>query len=142
MGYTDCESEVTYKAFARLPDRSEIPINYAPCGRYKANERIQNKGTRLPDVLQGNNPGMAKPAPVIVNDVTYKPDLSKIREENCTNPLWGVGNKKRVFDYIKMAGGRRRTRRRHGKRKHSTKRKHTSKRKKSTRRRKSCKRRY
>jgi len=84
---------------------------------------------------------MMKPAPVIVNGKTYKPDLLKTNESKCTKSSF-FGKNKRVFDYIEdTTGGRRRTRRRHGKRKHSTKRKHKSKRKQSTRRRKSCKRR-
>ena len=137
MADTYCDNDVTYKAFAKIPNQpNPIPIMYRPGGRQTG--QIQNKASRLPMVIEESNENMAKPAPVIVNGVTYKPDISKIRQHNCTKSFMG---NKRVFDYIPMAGGRRRTRRRHGKRKHSTKRKHKSKRKQSTRRRKSCKRR-
>ena len=102
---------------------------------------------------------------VVLYGYTYKPDEKSLYDnENCTNPINPFKKNRRVFKYIKddnvpreeggmtifrgvdvdgllRRGGRRRTRRRHGKRKRSTKRKHTSKRKQSTRRRKSCKRR-
>jgi hypothetical protein len=140
-----CDGDTMYFAYAKLKDKDgeyvdgkEWPIVYEDSG-----EPIENKGRRLYTVLEGKNENMRKPAPVIINDKTYKVDLSTKAQTNplCTKSSF-FGKNKRVFDYIEdTTGGRRRTRRRHGKRKRSTKRKHTSKRKQSTRRRKSFKRR-
>jgi len=131
-----CEPETMYYAYAKI-DGKEYPINY----KDESGKQIENKGNRLLMVIEGSNDRMSKPAPVIINGKTYKPDPLKINNDGskCTKTFF---RNKRVFDYIEdTTGGRRRTRRRHGKRKRSTKRKHTSKRKQSTRRRKSCKRR-
>jgi hypothetical protein len=140
-----CDGDTMYLAYAKLKDKdgkdvdgNEYQIKYKDSG-----EQIENKGRRLYTVLEGKNENMKKPAPVIINDKTYKVDLSPEAQKRslCTKSSF-FGKNKRVFDYIEdTTGGRRRTRRRHGKRKRSTKRKHTSKRKQSTRRRKSCKRR-
>lgn len=117
--------------------------------------------------IQVSSSSREKMPTVVLYGYTYKPDENSLYDnENCTNPINPFKKNRRVFKYIKddkvpkekgdtamgafrgvdvdgvlSRGGRRRTRRRHGKRKRSTKRKHTSKRKQSTRRRKSCKRR-
>lgn len=100
-------------------------------------------------VTQGSRKKTPPVRPPYTGETWIQDPDHEFDNDNCTNPSL-FGEKKRIFKYKRdwdaplknlREGGRRRTRRRHGKRKRSTKRKHTSKRKQSTRRRKSCKRR-
>lgn len=146
----DCNPGKTYYAYAKT-GTEEWPLI--------------NKNTDEP-IRVSSSSQEEMPTVVIYGD-TYKPVKESLNDdENCRNPINPFKKNRRVFKYIKddnvprekgdtamgafrgvdvegklLRGGRRRTRRRHGKRKRSTKRKHTSKRKQSTRRRKSCKRR-